>query len=824
MHHLLHSLRIGALLFFSSLSLAIQAQSPLEEALNTYRFVDWMLINNPNALLPPPILDKMNAAIGVLDSAGRRFEQGSLLFYKANMAGAHNRPHEVLPYLDSARVVLESNQDESVSRLVNARLGNVWNEYSLHYDIYRFDFEKALQAWQKSNDYFMSADMPERLVETVSNKSITLSRFGKGSQALDLASEALLIYNRLDATQLNNTKSSPEHLHYMQGVAHQALADSLYYAGHWQQMEEHIEIAIRHYDEVKSGEKVASAEAAMAWYGKGVIYLRSKAPGALDSAYWYISEVGTVLANNLEFSKGMVPTLQGVIRYRQGNKDLGMQLVVEGLNALGYPVKGFFDTNTTVKAESNVYLIQTLIAKINLLELDYHQSADPKLLEQLIFDAEQVASLAEVFLFNYQDRISRERLSYHFGFVYANAVNVAAELYRISGNEALKERAFRLAELGRAMSLRYQISKTMLSDEAGQRVRKESLENNIYAISEVQQIALPRGTAAIAFSSGLNQMTAMVMTSDEVRFVSLPGIRIWSQDLARLLSYYEFGDLRYNEGSKQLYELLLKPVINTLPSNTEHLIIVPDDLLWRINFDALVTEQKGKTSLFLVEKYAISLSYGLQITTSLAERHTRSNRTSLNAFTGKYPSEKSLPELDAASLRVTNSWMKAARYPETDKETFCRVFPSAELTFLAAHGIVADGSSPEHFYIEFSEGERLYLNEIYAMEMGTPSAARLVFLASCLTARGESIRGEGISSIARAFHYIGIPALITPYSNIKDGPSAEIAVTFFEGIKNGKSAVQALREAKIRYIKQNNRPAPRLWAPLVCVGYGNIRF
>ena len=110
----------------------------------------------------------------------------------------------------------------------------------------------------------------------------------------------------------------------------------------------------------------------------------------------------------------------------------------------------------------------------------------------------------------------------------------------------------------------------------------------------------------------------------------------------------------------------------------------------------------------------------------------------------------------------------------------------------------------------------LHAYEIYNL----PLQARLAVLSACETGVGELVKGEGVMSLARAFHYAGCPSVVTSLWKVDDEATAQLMQYFYENLANGKTKSTALREAKLSYLKNapESKKHPLYWAGFVLIG------
>jgi CHAT domain-containing protein len=96
--------------------------------------------------------------------------------------------------------------------------------------------------------------------------------------------------------------------------------------------------------------------------------------------------------------------------------------------------------------------------------------------------------------------------------------------------------------------------------------------------------------------------------------------------------------------------------------------------------------------------------------------------------------------------------------------------------------------------------------------------ADLVTLAACMTGVGQVMQGEGVLNFARAFQQVGARSVMVALWNIPVKESLQFYRTFYQGLKDGKSKLTALKEA--RQGVRAKEPHPYFWAGLILHGEG----
>jgi hypothetical protein len=113
----------------------------------------------------------------------------------------------------------------------------------------------------------------------------------------------------------------------------------------------------------------------------------------------------------------------------------------------------------------------------------------------------------------------------------------------------------------------------------------------------------------------------------------------------------------------------------------------------------------------------------------------------------------------------------------------------------------------------------LNLNDIYGLKL----SADLVTLIACDTARNQTTRGFGIGSIARGFMYAGAARVMGTLWQVDGQSSLKLATRFYQNRREGQPASQALRNAQLLFLKDNDPVwrRPYYWAGFVLMGEVN---
>lgn len=306
-----------------------------------------------------------------------------------------------------------------------------------------------------------------------------------------------------------------------------------------------------------------------------------------------------------------------------------------------------------------------------------------------------------------------------------------------------------------------------------------------------------------------------------------------------------------------LYYQLIAPIQAYLKHDQE-LIIVRDDLLQLLPFEAFITQDPPKgvydyhslKNIFLLKEYRISydlsaslyLSWdkfkgGLKATQEflgfapvfnlpMKDRYSSFCRSPINdncSCDQEYLNLASLLDSESVLALVSQFFRGAAFYRRDDanEKTFKEKAAAYRLLFLATHAKM-DEQNTILSHISFAkplecngaeEDGKLNAYEIYELEL----AADLAVLTACETGTGPLRRGEGVMSLARSFHYAGCPSVVMSLWKISGTESPKLMGFFHENLKSGMPKNEALHQAKIKFMAEESYD-PYFWSSLILVG------
>lgn len=316
-------------------------------------------------------------------------------------------------------------------------------------------------------------------------------------------------------------------------------------------------------------------------------------------------------------------------------------------------------------------------------------------------------------------------------------------------------------------------------------------------------------------------------------------------------------DLGFRAAARQLYEALLKPAQAQLKGKT-NLVIVPDDKLWDLPFQALLTS----TNRFLLEEAAVAYAPSLTVLREMSKRHVApaANATTLLALGN--------PTLGKVALERTTLTLrseKLAPLPEAEQEVKAlgqlygvagsKIYigdaaredrakaeaGQARILHFATHGSL-NNRTPMYSHLvlaqaNINEAKGEARTEAQLEEDGLLEAwelmqldlkADLAVLSACETARGKFDAGEGMIGLTWALFVAGVPATVVSQWKVESAATRELMVAFHRqwraatvaGATGKMTKAAALRQAALSLLKRPATSHPFYWAGFVLVGNG----
>jgi len=402
--------------------------------------------------------------------------------------------------------------------------------------------------------------------------------------------------------------------------------------------------------------------------------------------------------------------------------------------------------------------------------------------------------------------------------------DLKTSITRLSLKESQATDSSQVAEINRQIS-NYEIQLARLQQQLNNDPRYAQIQPSewIPSVSTLQNRILDKKSAILSYHLSPNHLLAFVVTYNTFNYHQQP---IDEDFFQRITSYVtelrQVGGGQKYQGdsiSSALYQVLIKPIL-PFAGSCERLIVVPDDELSYIPFEAL----KSESNRYLIQNFSVQYQYSTALLNinSKTKNISSSQTLAFAPFLNPDPQNR-FDALKYSRSEVENLEGKVFLGSNATKRNFLASANHYRVIHLATHAN-ADDQSPLYSSIVFfpvgpDSSYRLYAQEIYNLRL---DSVQLVILSACETGTGQLVRGEGLMSLSRAIAYAGCPNVVTSLWKAEDKTTAFITERLHYYLRRNHSIDKALQEAKLDLLGSKEiEPqfkAPSYWAHLIFIG------
>lgn len=246
--------------------------------------------------------------------------------------------------------------------------------------------------------------------------------------------------------------------------------------------------------------------------------------------------------------------------------------------------------------------------------------------------------------------------------------------------------------------------------------------------------------------------------------------------------------------------------------------VIPDGVAWKIHF-SLLADQEGASPNdidIIGKRVNITYQYSFEYLNLLQKSRQDNNRKVLAFSYSGAPNESGLaytrfgdfdsdiPGTSTEIKSIAKDWNGDYYFSKMAKEVLfkakCKEY---QIIHLALHGAV-DEKNPNYSVLRFNQSDSLDDGFLYAHEIANiPMSAELAVLSACNSGTGKVQTGEGIESIGRSFALAGVNSLLLSKWEVSDLSAPLIIKYFYEGLKKGLPKSEALRLAKLTFLRSD---------------------
>jgi len=362
-----------------------------------------------------------------------------------------------------------------------------------------------------------------------------------------------------------------------------------------------------------------------------------------------------------------------------------------------------------------------------------------------------------------------------------------------------------------------------------------------FAAEEARGAAVPMpampGGVIIAFAVMEVRTVAFIITDGApVSVAVIPaGRETLRRRIGELVENVESQGLRTAAKSRALYDLLIKPIESKI-GDARLIGIIPDDVLWRLPFQAL----RSADGRFLAQRAAVFYApsvHALRLALERSKERAIGSSARLFALANPYAgaaaksrfrtlapggSLDEIPEAESEVRQIASLYGRNASRVYIGNAATETVVKSEAADFdvvhIATHGLL-DDTAPMYSALllgstDTAEDGLLEAREILDLRLH----ARVAVLSACETGRGRVTPGEGVIGMSWALFAAGCPTSVVSLWKAESAATQTLMVEFHRRMIRGESPAIALRHAQMKLMRDPKTAHPMYWAPFVVVG------
>ncbi len=344
------------------------------------------------------------------------------------------------------------------------------------------------------------------------------------------------------------------------------------------------------------------------------------------------------------------------------------------------------------------------------------------------------------------------------------------------------------------------------------------------------------GQLMINYFAGDKNVYALIIAGKHIQTVlQLPVAAPQLQQVVEnyMRTYYYNGPMKMQEQPADFCKTSFELFRHLLPVNDllqyRSLIIIPDEHLYKLPFDALQTTATNSTNPqqwpYMAKHSNVTYAFSMQLLhlqqqaagDAGAETHSGTHRSSgfagyfVSAFNNNYPVlPQTIEEYQLLRKLVKGNMVL------NNKATLHNLkqdLQQAAFVHISTHNIVADTHTALALY------DSLFYNwELQSIS----SVPKLVLLNTCKSAAGQLQTGEGVMSMGRYFTAAGSNAVIAALWNINDASGARFIINLYKQLQTVHNAGQALQLTRRNWLNEPHPQTalylPYYWANLSYTG------
>ncbi len=328
------------------------------------------------------------------------------------------------------------------------------------------------------------------------------------------------------------------------------------------------------------------------------------------------------------------------------------------------------------------------------------------------------------------------------------------------------------------------------------------------------------------------ELLIMGISKNDIRMEVIEGEQVFRM----VNQLYDLAAARQPDGlvelTDELYTLLIRPFEGLL---RERLVVIQSPVLSRLSFDMLtkpgitvngrpaylikdhLVRRELSLSDFITHRHYEPVTCPMRVL-AVAPQFNNEQKKELAALVNRDTSLVNLPGALIESHNIANYFpLKLLTGASATKDKFLELYEDYPVIHLSTHGVPAK-NDPGIIQLAFSPGadagggsnNMLSMYEVLNMRLGSS----LVVLSACRTGHGNINHSQGSLSLSWAFMKAGARSSVISLWDVNDYASSHIMNTFYSLLAQGVSKPEALRSARLEYLRSHDElmQHPFYWA------------
>jgi CHAT domain-containing protein len=332
---------------------------------------------------------------------------------------------------------------------------------------------------------------------------------------------------------------------------------------------------------------------------------------------------------------------------------------------------------------------------------------------------------------------------------------------------------------------------------------------------DLRKVMTPEDTL-IEYYADRGTLMAFVVDQRGIDVIQLPGIladiREEATEMKFLMEKFQYGAAYVsahqesllecvNASLKAFHDVLFAPFAERVAGRK--LVIVPFDVLHNVPFHCLFNGSR-----YLIEDHEVAYAPSARLY-ALCRSHGIRERSRISVF-GVSDSAAPHIEEEVATIRRYFPSARCFTGDAASSSALAAAAVSSDVVHIASHAVFRQ-DNPMFSAFKLSD-EWLNAYDVCSLRMNSA----MVTLSGCSTGAGRVYAGDEMLGLVRAFLKAGASSLVVSLWAVNDRSSATLMGSFYEGLRQGGSARNALRHAILKL--KMDYPNPYYWGPFILIG------